>query len=69
MVEEVTAEAVNDTLLPTHISDVAGVILTLVGAEAIDNILVETAFPHGEVPVAVKVSVTEPAAMSAALGV
>jgi hypothetical protein len=65
----VVADAVNDKLPPTQIVAVEGVILTAVGAEAIDNIFVEIALPQGELPVAVKVSVTEPAAISAALGV
>ena len=42
---------------------------TAVGAEIIVSVLFEVAFPQGELPVAVKVSVTFPAEISAALGV
>ena len=42
---------------------------TAVGACVIVKIFVDVAFAHGAFPVAVKVSVTLPAVMSAALGV
>ena len=42
---------------------------TAVGAEVIVKVLVEVALAHGLFPVAVKVKVTLPAVISAALGV
>ena len=42
---------------------------TAVGAFTIVKVFVEVAFPHGALPVAVNVSVTLPAVISAALGV
>ncbi len=64
----VVAEAVSVTLPPLHIVDVEGVTDIPVGADMMVNSFVDTALPQGELPDAVKVMVTLPEEISAALG-